>query len=224
MAVITISRQYGSGGDYVAGRVCEILGYRYFDKRMIVRAASQAGLAEEEIVDFSEDNYKIRTFLDHLTTGWRGPYAITHSQVWQEEVLGIGSKTLSTLDEVTNIKLIESAIRTAHQRDNVVIVGRGGQAILKEKPGVLHVRIQAPLDARVQRLNRRENFSLAGAQDAAIKRDRAAAGYLHKFHHIDWNDPLLYHLVISTGKLDTETAAQLIVKAVSYLAPAEASE
>jgi cytidylate kinase len=224
MAVITISRQYGSGGDDIAGRVCELLGYRYFDKRMIVRAAAEAGLSEEEIVDFSEDQYKIHTFLDHLMSGWRGPYAITHSITWQEEVFGLGSKTLSALDEVKSITLIESAIRAAYQRNNVVIVGRGGQAILKDKPGVLHVRLQAPLDARVQRLHYRENYSLGGAQDVAIKRDRAAADYLKRFHHIDWNDSLLYHLVISTGRLDTEAAAQLIVKAVGYLPPAESVE
>ncbi len=224
MAVITISRQYGSGGDDIAGRVCELLGYRYFDKRMIVRAAAEAGLSEEEIVDFSEDKYKIHTFLDHLMSGWRGPYAITHSITWQEEVFGLSSKTLSALDEVKSITLIESAIRAAYQRGNVVIVGRGGQAILKDKPGVLHVRLQAPLDARVQRLHYRENYNLGGAQDAAIKRDRAAADYLKRFHHIDWNDSMLYHLVISTGQLDTEAAAQLIVKAAGYLPPAEPVE
>jgi len=219
MAVITISRQYGSGGDDIAGRVCELLGYRYFDKRMIVRAATAAGLSQEEIMDFSEDKYETHTFLDHLMSGWRGPYAITHSQAWQEEIFGVGPKTLSALDEIKNISLIESAIRTAYQRDNVVIMGRGGQAILKEKTGVLHVRIQAPLKARVERLHRRENYSLEGGQEVALRRDRAAADYLHRFHKIDWNDPLLYHLVIGTGQLDTEAAARLIVKAVGCLPP-----
>lgn len=224
MAVITISRQYGSGGDHVAGRVCELLGYRYFDKRMIVRAAIAAGLSEEEITDFSEDEYEIHTFLDHLMSGWRGPYAITHSHAWQEEIFGVGPKTLSALDEMKNISLIESAIRVAYRSDNVVIMGRGGQAILQEKTGVLHVRIQAPLKARVERLHRRENYSLEGAQEVALRRDRAAADYLRRFHKIDWNDPLFYHLVISTSQLDTEAAARLIVKAVGCLPPAASKE
>jgi len=73
----------------------------------------------------------------------------------------------------------------------VVIVGRGGQAILQDEPDTLHVRIVAPLDARAQNLHQRENYSLGGAQDIAIKRDRAAADYLKRFYNIDWDDPAL---------------------------------
>ena len=51
MAVITISRQYGSGGDEIASRVCELLGYRYFDKRMMAQVASEAGLSSKEVID-----------------------------------------------------------------------------------------------------------------------------------------------------------------------------
>jgi cytidylate kinase len=224
MAVITLSRQFGSGGEAIAARVCEILGYRYFDKKMIVRAASEVGLSEEEIIDFSEDNYKTRSFVDHLMTGWRGSRAIAQSYTWQEEIFGLGPKAMSALDEVKNIGLVESAIRAAYQRNNVVIVGRGGQAILKDKPGVLHVRIQAPLEARVLCLHQRENYSLGWAQDIAINRDRAAADYLERFHNIDWADSALYHLVINTRQLDTEAAAQLIINAVSHLPPADTAE
>jgi cytidylate kinase len=55
MAVITISRQYGSPGNEIAVRVCEILGYHYFDKRLMAQVASEVGLSEQEIVDFSEE-------------------------------------------------------------------------------------------------------------------------------------------------------------------------
>ena len=66
MTVITISRQYGSGGDEVALRVCEMLEYRYFDKMLMRQVASEVGFSAGEIVDFSEDNYKVRSFLDRL--------------------------------------------------------------------------------------------------------------------------------------------------------------
>ena len=102
-----------------------------------------------------------------------------------------------------------------------MIVGRGGQAILRNKPDVLHVRVEAPLDNRVQRLAGRANYSLGGAQDAAIKHDRASADYLNRFYHIDWSDPLLYDLVLNTGRLTVDAAAQLVVRAVSYLPKAE---
>ena len=69
----------------------------------------------------------------------------------------------------------------------------------------------------MERLHERENYSLGGAQDAAIKRDRAAADYLKRFYDIDWSDPLLYDLVINTGKLNTDAAVQLILEAVKRL-------
>jgi cytidylate kinase len=75
----------------------------------------------------------------------------------------------------------------------------------------------APYPIRVQYLHERRNFSYSGAKDAAIKHDRASAEYLKRFYDIDWNDPTLYDLVINTNRLDVETAAQLIVQAVSHL-------
>ncbi|MCB0155947.1 MAG: hypothetical protein KDF65_14220 [Anaerolineae bacterium] len=53
------------------------------------------------------------------------------------------------------------------------------------------------------------------------QRDQAGAAYLKRFYNLDWNDPLLYHLVLNTGKWDVESAAHLIVSAVSYLPPVE---
>lgn len=66
MSVITISRQYGSGGDEIAARVCEILDYRYFDQRLMSQVAVKAGLSEDEAIDFSEAEYKSQSFLGNL--------------------------------------------------------------------------------------------------------------------------------------------------------------
>jgi cytidylate kinase len=120
-------------------------------------------------------------------------------------------------DEARSIALIEAVLRVAYQHGNVVILGRGGQAILKDKPEVLHVRIVASLEARAQHLHKRENYSLGEAQDIAIKRDQASAEYLKRFYDLDWTDPALYDLVINTTKLGLEGATQLIVAAVEHL-------
>ena len=214
MAVVTISRRFGSGGDEIAGRVCELLGYRYFDKALMAQVATEMGLAEGEIVDFSEDIYEMRSFLERL---FRTPRKITQLEAIPEDRPGSVIAVVEKLDEAHSIALVQSTIQAASNEGNVVIIGRGGQAILKDKPDVLHVRIEAPLDNRVQRLCDRANFSLGGAHDTAIKRDRASADYLKRFYDIDWEDSLLYDLVINTGRVDIEAAAQLIVKAVSFL-------
>lgn len=214
MAVITISRRYGSGGDEIAFRVCKLLGYRFFDKELMAHVASETGLAEGPVVDLSEDTHEIRGFLNRLLGT---PRKITQVEAIPEDRPGSVIEVVEKLDEEQSIALVQSIIRAAYIEGDVVIVGRGGQAILKDKLDVLHVRVEAPLDDRVKRLCDRANFSFGGAQDAAIKHDRASADYLKRFYDIDWSDSLLYDLVFNTGRLDTEAASQLIVKAISFL-------
>jgi cytidylate kinase len=220
MAVITISREYGSQGDEIAARVCEMLGYQFFDKRLMAKVASEVGLAENEIIDFSEDNYKVRSFLDRLLR-LDNPRVIARVGTWQETTRGSKVEAVAELDETHGIAMVQSTVHAAYQRGNVVIVGRGGQAILKDKPDVLHLRIEAPQEVRVQYLQDQENLDSGAAQGLVTNRDKAAAAYLKQFYDIDWADPLHYHLVINTSNWGVEAAAHLIVTAVSYLLPVE---
>ena len=217
MTVITISRQYGSGGQEIAIRLSEILGYRYFDKKLMAQMASELSLSENDVVDLSEETYKIRSFLDHMLLGWRAPHAIALGETWKEEISHLGSGAIKKLDEAESIHLVQSLVQTAYQHDNVVIMGRGGQMILKDRPDVLHVRLEAPFDLRKQRLRDKKDISLEAAENMMIQRDRAAAAYLKHFYDIEWSNPLLYHLVINTGKWDIETSACLIAGAVNCL-------
>ena len=220
MAVITISRQFGSGGDEICDRVCEMLGYRYFDKQLMVRVASEVGLSEHDIVDFSEDNYQTQSFLERLMA-WRGSRRVGELRAWGVSSGGVKTREITELDESSTVAFVKGTIQAVYRRGNVVIVGRGGQAVLKDMPDVLHVRIQAPYNLRVRRLLERENYSPGGAKEAAVKHDRASAEYLHRFFDIDWADPMLYDLVISTAKLDVEAAARLIANAATYLQTSE---
>ncbi|MCL4296730.1 MAG: cytidylate kinase family protein [Anaerolineae bacterium] len=216
MAVITISRQYGSGGDEVAACICELLGYRYFDKRLMIQLATEAGLSPAEVIDFSEDNYKVQGFLKRLFEG-RGARAGARVSTWTEGPGGIKIEQVAELDEAQSITFAQSTIQAAYILGNVVIVGRGGQALLAGKAGVLHVRIEAPLADRDLRVHEQEKLSLGYAQDVVVNHDRAAAAYLKRFYDIDWADPALYDLIINTGKLGIEGAVQVIVQAVNYL-------
>ncbi len=217
MAVITISRQYGSGGDEVATRVCEILGYRYFDKTVMAQVASEVGLSDNEIVDFSEEKHTVRNFLDRLLYG---PRVVAQVRTWKQDTTGALSSTVEALTEPKAIAMVRCTIEHAYTEDNIVIVGRGGQAILQEKLGVLHVRIEAPWNMRVQRIvDQGDAPGLAAAEDLAQQKDKTAADYLKRFHNIDWSDSTLYHLVINAGKWHIQAMANLIVNAVSQMPP-----
>lgn len=121
------------------------------------------------------------------------------------------------LDEARAIDLVRATMRAACERGNVLIIGRGGQAILEEESGVLHVRVVAPLEERVRRLQEQENLTAPQARRLAMERDRATAEYLRTFHRIDWDDPTLYHLVVNTGKLGVDKVVDFILAAARAL-------
>jgi cytidylate kinase len=222
MAVITMSRQYGSGGNEIAARVCEMLGYRFFDKRLMVQVASEMGLSEREIVDFTEEDYRVRGFLERLLAG-SSPRVVAQVPTWTTDITGTRSLELEQLDEEWCIGMVKGTIQAAHERGNTVIVGRGGQAILQDHLGVLHVRIEAPFEVRVQRVHDEQMSGLAfryeqrAVADRVRERDTAAADYLRRFYGVDWADRGLYHLVIDMQRWDVEAACCLIAGAARCL-------
>jgi cytidylate kinase len=227
MPVITISRQYGSGGDEIAGLLCKESGCRLFDKFLLVRAAVDAGLSENEIVDYSEDDHKVKNFLSRLF-GTSQP--IAQKSVWKETSSGVRVAERVQLTEETALSLVRKAVEYACRLDNIVIVGRAGQAILKNEPEALHVRVVAPLEDRLLRVRSdpritEQHFAnqveiRRSAQDLIESRDAASADYLRRFYGVDWSDPLLYHLVVNTGKMTLEQAAGLILEMARLMKPA----
>lgn len=209
MAVITVSRQVGSGGDAIVQRVCELLDYRYFDKRLMTEVASEAGLSDHEIVDFSEDAYKVRNILERLFRP--GGRTVKRVPLRQRDATGAETLTDEELDEARCIGLVRSTIHAAHAAGNVLIVGRGGQAILKDEPDVLHVRLIAPMRDRIPRIRRQEDLSIIDAEQWILRHDRATAEYLRRFFGIEWDDPLLYHVVLNTSKWSVDGAAHALV-------------
>jgi cytidylate kinase len=214
MAVITISRQYGSKGDEIGRRICDILGYRYFDKRLMVEVASELGLSPEQLVDFSDEHYKVRGFLDRLLDRSR---KLARIDTWDEETTTAERRWTEELNEEESIELVRQTVSAACEQGNVVIMGRGGQSILQNMPGVLHLRVEATLGSRVMWVKSQKNITVAEAEAMTRDRDKAASAYLKRFYDIDWSNPMLYHMVFNTSKWDVDAVAQIIVSAVSNL-------
>lgn len=98
--------------------------------------------------------------------------------------------------------------------NNVIIVGRAGQIILKDVPGVLHVRIIAPVDIRAQRIADRYHISYASALAQVSASDKNRKRYLKVHYQVDWSDPALYDLVINTKIISMQIAADIILCAI----------
>ena len=84
---------------------------------------------------------------------------------------------------------------------------------------MLHIRVQGPLEARSATVQDQEGVSSQAAEKEIAERDRKAKDYVKNFYNIDSSDPVHYHLVINTGRWDSDAAARLIVNALSLLPP-----
>lgn len=220
MAVITISREFGSGGNEIAYRVSEVLGYRFFDKQMIIEAAKGANLREHDLFDLSEDNYRIRSFLGRLMSGTvfeaSGEDFEEGGSVHHQQQAG------RSRCEEKALGLVQQAIKRAYEIGDTVIVGRGGQVVLRGRPNALHVRIEAPLEHRIQRVMNQlrdlihgvepdaEFRQQAQAYDLIQERDSSSAAYLRCYYNSDWSDPSLYHMAINTAEVSILQAVEMI--------------
>jgi cytidylate kinase len=119
---------------------------------------------------------------------------------------------------------VEQVMHEFAARGNVVMVGRAGQVILHELPDVLHVRITAPIELRVERIAQRCQTTAECARAQVETSDRYRANYMRRFYKIRWDDPVLYHLIINTGLVTTQLAAKWICLAVQAQEQSQPSE
>ncbi|MCX7721255.1 MAG: cytidylate kinase-like family protein [Dictyoglomus thermophilum] len=214
MAVITISRQVGSLGDELAEKIAKELGYRYFDKFLMTEIAVSSGLTEAEVIDFNEDNYKVRSFFEQLF-GRKSPVGTI--TVRDRDEKGKVFLTTKVFDEESSLTFVQAVIKKLVDWDNVVIVGRGGQVLLRGFPHVLHIRVIAPLEFRIENIMKQKGLTREDALKYISEKDKAAQEYLYRFYNVDWNDPELYHMVLNMGMLKMDQAVKIVKDLVSLI-------
>ena len=134
MAIVTISREFASGGDDVASRLCEVSGYHSFGKLEIIQAAKQTTMSKFNAIDYSEDNHEIQTYLDRLFGRTASP---VQKIAWTENPTIATRPERADVQDTAVLSLTKQAIQAAVQVGNMVIIGRGGQILLKDTRGVL---------------------------------------------------------------------------------------
>ena len=209
MAVITISRQWGSFGDDVAHMLCDKLGYQYFDKKMMTQVGHEMGLSAG-IVDRAADYQPhAKKLLERWFENYGDPMA-GESVSWRFGATDDARQGLT----VANLMDI---INAGYKKGNVVIVGRGGMAALQNKPDVLHVRIQAPLELRIKRLQQQYGWTAEETRKKVKERDLSDVEWIKRYFGLDSHDPQLFDLIINTTKTGQEAAVDLIVQALNAL-------
>jgi len=203
MGVITISRELGSRGTEIAHMVAEKLGYECLDRELIAAIAKEAGVEEVQVSD-KEDKVSARPRIvgPEMTAFFRRQqYASRRPR----EALG----------DQAYLELVRKVIRERAERGDVVVLGRGGQMVLRDWPGALHVHITAPLEVRTARVAEERGISRQLAERLVRESDRRKRDYIrHFYNNADWRNPRYYHLIIDTGRISPEVAAEIIIRAV----------
>ncbi len=223
MNVITISRQYGSLGRDVGVQVARALDYCYIDKQLIVMVAMEAGVPVSEVEALDEQPehplmWALRKFLAPGQYGgamdmgggiWVGPVAFPVPAGQEEE--------LPNLDENAYVELSRKIMSRLADEGRVVLMGRGGQAHLADRPDVLHVRVVAPKDYRVEFARKEEGLGRAEAEKYIQKMDEQRSLYIKRHYGIDWGSPDHYHLIIDANRAGVEGGAKTVVEAARIL-------
>lgn len=210
MAVITISRQSGSEGNEIARILCEKLGYRLFDKNMMIEMAKELGAESADATNSAEESNKAKALVERILNPFqpaRDPQHKPHKEISFEEG--------STMTE----SQVRALVLAAHAHGKVIIIGRGSQVILAEKPDVLHVRVVAPLEVRIKNWQARENLSYQDASKRVSERDKAHIDFVKTFFDEDIREPSLYDLLVNTSKFPPDAAADLIMEALLHIEP-----
>jgi cytidylate kinase len=197
MRAVTISREYGSGGGEIAARLARLLGWQLIDHEVVVRVAEKLHVSEEEVEEHDER-------LEGLASRIFKSLRIGHPTM--PVTVDIPPSMDSHAFYEARCQIIEGAVASGQ----VVIVGRGAQAYLSKRRDVLHVRIVAPFALRLAYVMIREGLDREAAHARIMKKDQERARYLETFYHQHPGDPHLYDLVLNTGIIDLDSAAEVI--------------
>ena len=209
MAVITISRQWGSLGDDIAHMLCDKLGYQYFDKKMMTQVGMGMGLSAGIVDSAAEYQPHAKKLLER----WFGNYADPLTGDASSWTFGARDDARQELTVANLMDIIDAG----YKKGNVVIVGRGGMAALQNKPDVLHVRILAPTEVRIKRLQEENKWTAEETRRRVKERDLSDVEWIKRYFGLDSHDPQFFDLIINTAKTGQQEAVDLIIQALNAL-------
>lgn len=187
--IITISREYGSGGRYIGKLVAEKLGINLYDKEFITKVAEETGLSKEYI----EDNEQKRDVLSVLNNGY---------------YCGLNNADELFIKEAELVKEIAT-------KESCVIVGRCADFILKDRDDVIKIFVYSDMEDKVKRATQIYGLDKEKAKKEIKRIDKLRANHYKYYTEKEWNDNANYDICINSDSLGVEKSADLICEIVS---------
>ena len=200
--LVTIEREYGSGGAEIARAVADRLGWKLWDHLMTEEIARVLGCPCPTVEEREEkrDSLHYRLFKAFMMGSFEG---------------SLNAPRLGMVDADHIRRAAQKVVLSAAEEGHAVIVGRGSAYYLRDSPGALHVFVYASFDEKVRRLQARGKTE-SEALDLAETVDRDRAEYIKKYFGVEWPTREFFHLMINTG-LGDDIAVETILHSVSIL-------
>jgi cytidylate kinase len=197
--VVTIAREYGSGGADIGRIVAELLGWVCVDKQIIEQVAAMVGVDPSWAAE-----------ADEHASGWWERVMKGFRQGGPDSYVGQGSEF--GVDHDTLQQFTADVIERAAKEGNCVIIGRSSQCVLRQHPNVLHVLVFAPMDEKIERMRLRHPDE-HNLPNLLYRVDYARTFYTQRYYGRDWSDRGQYHLCVNST-LGLDASAKLIAQTI----------
>ena len=194
--VITIARQYGSGGRTVGEMLAEKMGIHFYDKELMKLASDESGINEALFVN-ADEKVKATKLLNIAKSAYGG------------ELISPESDDFTSSDNLFNYQA--KIIRELAAKESCVIMGRCADYILKDYDNVLSVFVHAPKDFCMEQAAKKHSMTEKELERFITKTDRHRAGY-YKYHTgREWTDARNYDLCLDSSKLGFDRCVEEII-------------
>lgn len=200
--VVTVSREFGSGGKAFGRALADRLSWDYVDSRLVNEIAKRMHCSREVVEQWDERGEGIILRILRALQGAH-PEAVVPGPVGPA-MIGVDPSPERVAAVVRQI------VQEEARRGNAVIVGRGGAWILAKEPGVMHIRLVAERADRIARIADRLSAPPEETAKLVEQTDRERSAYLKHHFGSEWHDPHNFHLTISTSLVAVERAALLV--------------
>jgi cytidylate kinase len=200
--IITIDREYGSGGSEIAQAVAQRLGWKLWDQALTDEIAREMDCPSRTVEEHEEkrDSLQYRLLKSFMRGSFEG---------------SLNAPRLKLVDADCIREVAQKVVLAAAQAGNAVIVGRGSAYHLRDRADAFHVFVYAPFGEKVRRLQARGK-SETEASELAETVDRERAEYIRKYFDIEWPDRHYFHLMVNSA-LGDDMAVDAILHSVSAL-------
>jgi cytidylate kinase len=188
--IVSISREYGSGGHEIAEMVSKKMGLKLYDKNILKEIAEKNNIALTELKEFDEKPKNV--FLSRSVKGYS-----------------------NSLEENMAHMEFEYIREKAEEGESFVIVGRCSEEVLKDYEGLVSVFVKGDMEVKTARIMERLDMNEEDAVDEIKKQDKNRRRYHNQYSEHKWGDSRYYDMCINSSRLGLEKTARLIEKYIS---------